>query len=626
MPTLSAAQVAALVKQAGFPAGDHVIMVAIARAESGFRTDAVSPTNTNGTVDRGLFQLNSVHGYDPSRLVSDATYNTQCAKAIYDRQGLRAWTTYTTGAWRQYENEARQGVAQAAGVNGAPALPGNDPAQDGAQTAVVYGPPGPQFVNAGVGTPLAASVETGAPLIGLRVLGQDFGGDYSPVTVGSPVFEAAIETVPHLRFTIADPEGDLLWSHRSVWVRGAHVQYEDLDMRLDEIAFTPGPHTTGQLEVTAADDIVWSLRSLKGPRTASGISASEWIAQEMRLVGMNPDKYLLAESVPSQSEIARDVPDQEGQASQDEEPSAWTTITRLARELGKRVFVSGRRLVFGSSAFAMRWTAPGQVRLSWHSLDEGERWLSLPTARYTAVGDRSDVLEVTGRVPLNRAKYFRPGVPVIVRDTPSVAGGEWREFMVKSLAHSIGTDTDGADIVLTLPVDPPAQPPQTSANVNAGSTSNGATVSGGGADGQVDSFVSLALQQAGKSYVFGAQPSASDPNPRAFDCSALVQWACRRVGIEDPTRTTHTQLAKIRAAGRVISVQQGINTKGALLFAPDVEHVAISLGNGKTIEAMNPAQGVRQGNAGGRFGSAGLLVGAKGYRPAPGAGTGQQAV
>lgn len=606
---------AALVKQVGFPAGDHVIMVAIARAESGFRTDAVSPPNTNGTVDRDLWQINSVHKYDANKLVSDATYNAQCAKRIYDSQGLRAWTTYTTGKWKQFENEARQGVASSSSVNGSAALPGNDAAQDQQKPAVTYGPPGPQFTNAGVGTPLAAAAETNGPLPSLKVLGQDFGGDYSAVTIGQPAFEAALETIPHLRFTVVDPDGDLLRNQRSVWVQGSHVQYEDLDMRLDEVTFAPGTHMTGQIELTAVDDIVWSLMNLKGARTASGISASEWIAQEMRLVGMDPNRYLLAESVPSQSEIARDVKDQGGQASNSEEPSAWTTIVRLARELGKYLFVSGRRLVFGSPAFAMQWCAPGQVRLAWYDLGEGERWLTLPTAKLSSVGERSDVMEVSGRIPLNRAKYFRPGCSVIVRATPSVATDQWREFMVKSLSHNIGTDVDGADIVLIEPVNLPPQPPQsTSQNVNSGSTSNGSSSSGGGADGQVDQFVALALQQAGKSYVFGAQPSASDPNPRSFDCSALVQWAAKRVGIPDPTRTTYTQMAKLKAAGRVIGVQKAIGIKGALLYTGDLGHVAISLGNGKTIEAMNPSAGVRQGNAAGRFATGALLVGAQGYR------------
>jgi cell wall-associated NlpC family hydrolase len=186
--------------------------------------------------------------------------------------------------------------------------------------------------------------------------------------------------------------------------------------------------------------------------------------------------------------------------------------------------------------------------------------------------------------------------------------------MCSSVAFDIGTDTSGADITLLEPIDPPAQPPTdtTSAGANGGNTSNGQSVSGGGADGQIGRFVALCLQQAGKSYVYGATPSASEPNPRAFDCSSLVQWAAIRCGIPDPTRTTYTQEAKIRGAGRIISVQQAINTKGALLFQPG--HVAISLGNGKTIEAMNSSQGVRQGNAAGRgFTAGGLLVGAQGY-------------
>lgn len=612
MATLTAAQVAALVKQAGFPQSDHVIMVAIARAESGFRTDAVNTANSNGSVDRGLFQINSIHRYDANRLVSDATYNTECAKRIYDGSGIRAWSTYNNGAWKQFENEARQGVAQAASVTGSPSLPGNDSSQDTATPAVVYGPPGPQFTEAGVGTPLTASAETGGPLSGLKIFGTEFGGDYANVVVGEVTFEAAIETVPHLSFSLNDPEGEMLYRQGNVWVRGADVQYEDLNMRLDGVSFVPGGATTGQLDITAVDDIVYLLSNLTGARTASGISASEWIAQELRLVGIDPAKYLLAESVPSQSEIARDVPDQASNSSGSERPSAWTTIVRLAKELGKRVFISGRRLVFGSSAFAMQWCSPGQVRLSYHALEQGERFLSLPSVSYVTIGERSDVAEVTAIVPLNRAKYFRPGCSVIIRQTPAIAV-DWREFMVKSLSHAIGTDVTGATVVMVEPVDPPPQPPTSNTNPNGGDTSNGGTISGGGADGQVDQFVALALQQAGKSYVYGAQPSATDPNPRSFDCSSLVQWAAKRVGIPDPTRTTDTQEAKCRAAGTLISVQAAINTKGSLLFQPG--HVAISLGNGKTIEAMNAAAGVRQGNAAGRgFTVGGKIPGAQGYR------------
>jgi len=431
--------------------------------------------------------------------------------------------------------------------------------------------------------------------------------------VGKPTFEAGIETVPNLKFSIADPEGELLFRLRNVFVRGARVQYLDLNMRIDTIVFEPGPAGNGQISITAIDDIVYALMKLQGPATASGQSAVSWMWSEVFRAGLLPSKIVLGEAVPTQSMISRDVPDQQGTTGNGQQPSAWTTIVRLAKELGKRVFVSGSRLVFGSSAFAMRWTAPGAIQLSRHELGEGEKWLSMPSAKFVTIGSRSDVLEVTGRVPLNRALFFRPGVPVAVRNTPAVAGNDFVQLMCSKVAFGIGTDVDGADITLLSPVDPPAEPPQSTA-ANDGSASSGTSTSGGGADGQVDRFVSLALQQAGDRYVFGAEASPSDPDPRAFDCSELVEWAAARAGISPKVPDgSAAQKAHCSSHGTLISVTQGINTKGALLFASG--HVAISLGNGKTIEAMNPSQGVRQGTASAsRFSAAGKIPGAQGYR------------
>lgn len=613
MTTLSAAQVAALVKQVGFPASVHVTMVAIARAESGYRVEARGGPNRNGTYDYGLFQINSVHGYDTRRLTSDAKYNTEAAYAIYKRQGLGAWSVYNSGKWRTYENEARQAVAQAANVTGSPVLPGSSGGT--AQEGVTYGPPGPEMVAAGVGVPVAASEETNSPIAGLKVFGSEIWADMSTTIIGQPTFSAGMNEVPNLMFTIADPGGNMKHDLRNLWVRGARVQYADLDFRIDSISFEPGSHTTGQITITSVDDIVYALMNLKGSRTATGISATQWIAQEMALAGIDPNRWFLGESVPTQSTIARDDDDQSGEGGSGEAPSAWTTCTRLARELGKRVFVSGKRLVFGSSAFAMRWCAEAPVRVGWFIPDEGERLITQPTSRYTTVGNRSDVVEISARVSLNRAKFFRPGVPVNIKNIPGLVGEPEIAMLCSSITHVLGTDVDGADITITYPIDPPAQPPTapTVAGANGGSTSAGGNVSGGGADGQIAQFVALALQQAGKRYVFGAEASPSDPNPRAFDCSELVEWAAARVGISPKVPDgSATQLAHCRARGTIISVQQGINTKGALLFVPG--HVAISLGNGKVIEAANPSAGVRQGNANGRgWTAAARIPGARGY-------------
>ena len=97
--TLSIGQVASLMQQAGFPSSAIPQGVGVATAESGLRSDAVSPTNHDGSIDRGLFQINSIHGKDPARLM-DPLYNTQAAFEIWRSAGnsWRPWSTFNNGS------------------------------------------------------------------------------------------------------------------------------------------------------------------------------------------------------------------------------------------------------------------------------------------------------------------------------------------------------------------------------------------------------------------------------------------------------------------------------------------------------------------------------------------------
>lgn len=123
--------------------------------------------------------------------------------------------------------------------------------------------------------------------------------------------------------------------------------------------------------------------------------------------------------------------------------------------------------------------------------------------------------------------------------------------------------------------------------------------------GTADAFVQKALSQAGDRYVFGAEANLNDPNPNAFDCSELVQWAAHQVGVTIPDGTMN-QLPHIQKAGKAISVEQALRTKGALLFRPG--HVAISLGDGRTIEAKGSKYGVGIFSAHNRGWTAGGLI------------------
>ena len=132
-------------------------------------------------------------------------------------------------------------------------------------------------------------------------------------------------------------------------------------------------------------------------------------------------------------------------------------------------------------------------------------------------------------------------------------------------------------------------------------------------------FLEAATAQAGDRYVYGAEVKISDPNPDAFDCSELVQWAAGRVGIDVGDGATN-QYVRLRNEDATMSVEEAIRTPGALLFKssynPDrpffLGHVAISLGDGRTIEAANPRKGVLYGEAEGRFTHAAMIPGLAG--------------
>lgn len=103
MPTLSDSQIAAVLRTAGFPADQIGIGVAIAKAESGGRTDALNTKNRNGSWDAGLMQVNSIHGYSQRQLF-DPTFNASASLKIFRAAGSKwtPWSTYNNGAYRTH--------------------------------------------------------------------------------------------------------------------------------------------------------------------------------------------------------------------------------------------------------------------------------------------------------------------------------------------------------------------------------------------------------------------------------------------------------------------------------------------------------------------------------------------
>ena len=144
----------------------------------------------------------------------------------------------------------------------------------------------------------------------------------------------------------------------------------------------------------------------------------------------------------------------------------------------------------------------------------------------------------------------------------------------------------------------------------------------GGADGDnaaLETFLRVARAQVGDPYVFGAEVRLNDDDPDVFDCSEFTQWAAHQAGTKIPDGAT-AQYLELKERGLLIPVEKAKDTPGALLFSFDREprpgdgrtpgaHVAISLGDGKIVEAANRRAGVRESTAGDRFEYAAVLPG-----------------
>jgi hypothetical protein len=141
-----------------------------------------------------------------------------------------------------------------------------------------------------------------------------------------------------------------------------------------------------------------------------------------------------------------------------------------------------------------------------------------------------------------------------------------------------------------------------------------------GGSGNVQHMLQAALAQVGDQYVFGAEVDVNDPNPQVWDCAELTKWAAHQAGADIPG-SSFEQYLDLKAKGLLIPIEQAEHTPGALVFhfssepvegggRPDEAHVALSLGDGRTVEAQSEETGViTDDNIGGRFEYAALLPG-----------------
>jgi hypothetical protein len=93
------------------------LMAAIAEAESSGNANATNPYDNGGTqTSWGLWQISLGNHQPPSPNWNDPVVNAQLAISKLEGQGLSAWGTYTSGAYKTYLNGAT--TPDGAGISG----------------------------------------------------------------------------------------------------------------------------------------------------------------------------------------------------------------------------------------------------------------------------------------------------------------------------------------------------------------------------------------------------------------------------------------------------------------------------------------------------------------------------
>lgn len=405
------------------------------------------------------------------------------------------------------------------------------------------------------------------------VRGRGLRSDVAEAVLDGAV-DLSMSQVSQLSATIEDPDLALLGSR--LFDLGGQCDYGALKLAVAAVETVDVSGVAG-LAVTARSLGVRKLQRAEGELVRRNLSPTAFAEIEARGAGLR----FVGEPSARRRQIARQTGDQA--------ETTWDTLRRLADELGFVCFESAGTLYFGrptwiksrATIYPFRWAAGDGA---------SDALLSMPKMRRSLDSDAGaeGTLELVG----DDADIIRPGDAVRLRGVPTFDG----DYLVAQVTVPLD-DTRPVVVRIQTPINPDPNPPAEPPTSAGGSSAGGSAPAGGGGPGSVETFVAAALGQAGTRYRYGAEASASDSDPDAFDCSELVEWAAARAGVKFVDGSSQ-QRAYCERKGTLVSVDRAVRTRGALLFASG--HVAISLGNGRTIEAVNRTYGVREMSATGR--------------------------
>ena len=223
--------------------------------------------------------------------------------------------------------------------------------------------------------------------------------------------EMSTDQVSELAISIDDPGFKIL--ERGTFNTNTPVTYRGLHLYVAVIETNDGGGLGG-LTIRCRPLAVKKLKDLKGKRVMKDVTSGAYVIAECTTakVGQTPVVQHLAKK----KQIKRDKAESGVTYDLASEPSAWTTIQRLAGEEGCIVYEVGGRIYFGKPTWLVE-KLP-QLEVGWYPEDNTEPTM-IPQFRQSV---DSDETEITVELPISRAGMVIPGMGITFPGFPRFTG------------------------------------------------------------------------------------------------------------------------------------------------------------------------------------------------------------
>lgn len=417
-----------------------------------------------------------------------------------------------------------------------------------------------------------AGVDVGTLDKELTLVGQGRKVDIIGAICEPPQMELTIDGASTLTVKISDHERTFLTSPKANERCWAVIKVDGTPIHFELVQISKGGD---YVSLTFEDAIAAALRKKTAPHS---FQAGHWTRRDIGVWFANEAKvpYLIDPGHPEKVQTPIIRSEKKSQTT-----TSWdVTGSDVAEPIKWRRFSDGTHLVLG-----------------------GDDWLTTLYKKPVTIRENTDGVQSidfdldvakrasTATVSIDaRLRAFLPGAPVQIAGT-----GPGDNLWITSDFDRPVTSTR-ATLTLTRKTHVLAEPKKQSNDTGPSDKDSGdpnyipgqTAVDTGGkaANAARQKMVDFALAQSGKPYVWGAS------GPGSYDCSGLVQAATAAAG-KTLAKPSSSQWSTCVREGKTISVQQALGIRGALLFiqTSDEHHVAISLGNGTTVQAKGTAYG-----------------------------------